>query len=200
MKLELRSNKVKVLRENDILPGVIYGKGIESEAVQIPYKEFLSTLSEYGLSRTFPVSLGRKKHIVYFREVQRDPMNVHHFIHFDLLKVSSDDTITSYVPLHFIGREGIEKNNLILTFDVTEVEIEFQVGHGVSSLEVDLSNMQVGDYIHVGDIEIRSDLKILTDPNEIIAKLAYAKAHADAEEIDPEAEDVEVEAIKQHSD
>ncbi len=200
MKLELRSNKVKVLREEGLIPGVVYGKGIDSTSIQLPYRDFLSTLSEYGLSRTFPVSLGRKKHIVYFKDVQRDPMNVHHFLHFDLQKVTSDDTITSHVPLHFIGRELVEKNNIMLTFDTTELTVEYKVGQGVSSLDVDVSGMEIGDYLHVSDLVIPEGLTVDNDPEDIVAKLAYAKVHAEADELDPDAEEVEVEAIKQSAE
>lgn len=197
MKLDLRSNKVKVLRSEGKIPGVIYGKGIDSTPIELPYKEFLGTLSEYGLTRTFPVSLGRKKHIVYFKDIQRDPMNIHHFLHFDLQKVTSDDTITSNVPLHFIGREEVEKNNIMLTFDTTELTVEYKVGQGVSSIEIDVSEMEVGDYLYVKDITVPEGLDVDNDPEDIVAKLSYAKAHDEPDEIDPDAEVVEVEAIKQ---
>lgn len=201
MKLELRSNKAPKLRKMDIIPGVIYGKGIESTPVQVHYYEyFLKTIAEYGLSRTFPVTLGRKKHIVYFKEVQRDPMNVNRFLHFDLQKVAADDTITSDVVLHFLGREAVEKNNLILTFDTTEINVEYTVGEGVASIDVDLSGMQVGDYIYVKDLVVPEGLTVHTDPDDIVAKLAYAKAHEEPEEVDPEAEPVEVEALKQSAE
>lgn len=200
MKLELRSNKAKKLRNMDIIPGVIYGKGIESTPVQVHYYDyFLKTIAEYGLSRTFPVTLGRKKHIVYFKEVQRDPMNVNRFLHFDLQKVAADDTITSDVVLHFLNREEVDKNNIILTFDTTEITVEYTVGEGVSSIDVDLANMQVGDYIHVKDLVVPEGLTVLSDPEAVVAKLAYAKAveePVDSGALDSD-EEVVVEAIKQ---
>lgn len=201
MKLELRSNKAKKLRKMDIIPGVIYGKGIESTPVQVHYYDyFLKTIAEYGLSRTFPVTLGRKKHIVYFKEIQRDPMNVNRFLHFDLQKVTSDDTITSNVPLHFLNREAVDKNNLNLIFDTTEITVEYKVGEGISSLDVDLAGMEVGDYLHVKDLVIPEGLTVLTDGENIVAKLVFAQAHDEPEEVDPDAEVVEVEAIKQQAE
>ncbi len=201
MKLELRSNSAVKLRKQDVIPGVIYGKGIESTPIQVHYYEyFLKTLAEYGLSRTFPVTLGRKKHIVYFKEVQRDPMNVNRFLHFDLQKVAADDTITSDVVLHFLNREEIAKNNLILTFDTTEITVEYTVGEGVSSIEVDLAGMEVGDYVYVRDLEIPEGLEVLSDPDAVVAKLAYAKAQEEPEETTGEEVEVEVEAIKQSAE
>ena len=202
MQLELRSNKVKVLRSNGILPGVVYGKGIESTPIQVPYKGFISALSEYGLNLTFSVSLNKKKHIVYVKEIHRDPYDMHTIIHFDLVKVSTDDVISSDVPLVFTGKEVHEKGKLVLTTDLTELSVEYNVGNGLSHIDVDLSELTYEENLHVKDLIIPEALTVLNDPEDVVARLSYAKAIV--EEVADEEEDTDeplvIETIKQSNE
>lgn len=200
MKLELRSNKVKVLRSNGVLPGVVYGKGIDSTSVEVPYKEFISALSEYGLNLTFSVSLNKKKHIVYVKEIHRDPYDMHTIQHFDLVKVSTDDVISSDVPLQFIGKEVHSKGQLVLTTDLTILSVEYNVGSGVSHIDVDLSELTYEENLHVKDLVMPEGITCLNDPEDVVARLSYAKAIVTDEPEDEDAEPVVVESIKQSNE
>lgn len=88
MKLELRKESSSFVREQGLVPGVIYGSGLTTTNVQVDLKELAKKFSDNGLSQTFDIKLKNRKHTVQFREIQRDPLLSDRFIHFDLYKIS----------------------------------------------------------------------------------------------------------------
>ncbi|MCF7925777.1 MAG: 50S ribosomal protein L25 [Candidatus Izimaplasma sp.] len=125
MNIKKRVESGKKVREQKSVPGVIYGKGIDSVSVQAEYQEVKKTFNQYGRNMTFNIALDGDEHIVYIKDIQTDYMNTNEIIHFDLQKVSSSDTITSYVPLNLIGRDDRAKVGLVLTINLDEVEVEY---------------------------------------------------------------------------
>lgn len=171
MNIEKREEKPNLVRKNGLVPGVIYGKGIESTKIQIDEIEFSKLLKENGTNKTFSVKLGRKKHIVYIKKYSKDVFNAKKVIHFDLLKVSEDDTITSSVQLHFVGKEEFEKSSLIFVSNKDEAEIEYSVGSGISRIDVDVRGLTEDKPIHFKDLVVPEGIKLLNDPEELVCGL-----------------------------
>ncbi len=199
MLCEKRTEKLAVIRNDRKVPGVIYGKKMESTPVQVDYKEFLKTYRQYGKSMSFKIKLGGKNHTVYFKAIQVDPINQLNFLHFDLQKVSVTDTITAQIPLYLIGKDIVEKKGLVVQQLVSSVETEFPVSQGISNFELNVSELEGNDTLHIKDIELPSGFKILNNADQMIVNVSYP--HYDEEETTDEVEeDVEVEAIKQKGD
>jgi large subunit ribosomal protein L25 len=184
MKVEMRTEKVKQLRQKGIVPGVVYAKGFENVNVQTSQLEFSKALRGYGTSKTFSINLGKEKHIVYIKDYQQDYMDNSVFLHFDLVKVSSDDTLTAYVNLHFIGKEKFLKSTKVLTTNLDEVEIEYNVGSGVSHIDVDVTELTEEQPILVKDLVLPKGIKVLNDPNEIVCNLQEVQIYEEKEESD----------------
>ena len=70
MKVEQRINPLKEVRKQKCLPGIFYGKGIESVPVQVNYQEFIKAYQKYRTNMTFSIKLNNQEHIVYIKEVQ----------------------------------------------------------------------------------------------------------------------------------
>ncbi|MEC9485384.1 MAG: 50S ribosomal protein L25 [Candidatus Izemoplasma sp.] len=197
MNIKKRVESGKKVRAKKSVPGVIYGSGIDSVAIQAEYQDVMKTFNQYGRNMTFTIDLDGDDHIVYIKDIQTDYMNTNQITHFDLQKVSSTDTITSYVPLNLIGRDDRAKIGLVLTINLDEVEVEYNVGKGVSSIDVDLSGLQENESVHVSDIEVPEGITMLSDPDEVVASLTYVTMEEIEEPTAEEDEVLEVEAIKQ---
>ncbi len=197
MNIKKRVESGKKVRAKNSVPGVIYGSGIESVAIQAEYQDVMKSFNQYGRNMTFTIDLDGDEHIVYIKDIQTDYMNTNQITHFDLQKVSSTDTITSYVPLNLIGRDDRAKVGLVLTINLDEVEVEYQVGKGVSSIDVNLSGLEENESVHVSDIEVPEGITMLSDPDEVVASLTYVKEEELEEPTAEEDEILEVEAIKQ---
>lgn len=195
MKIQKRTQKGSKIRSNNKIPGVIYGGGLESTAIEADLLEFTNLFREKGTSKTFEVKLDGKKHIVYIREVQKALMNQHLFTHFDLVKVSADDIMTSEVRISLLNKDVVEKKGLIVNSTLQTVNLEYQVGKGISFVEVDIAHLEEHDSLLISDLVVSKDMKILNDPSQII--LSISKPREEVIEEDEEEEITEVEAIKQ---
>lgn len=196
MKIEKRTEKAKDLREEKIIPGVIYGKGIESTPIQLKEVDFISMFRQYGHTMTFDIKLGRKKHIVYIKDLQRDKIKYNQVLHFDLQKVSETDTITADIPVHVINDEKIKQRGQIVQLYIDSIETEYPVGKGISRFDVSVEGLELDDSLYVKDIEVPEGFVLLEDPEETLLSVSYPTIMAeeeDEEEVDPS----EVEAINQ---
>ncbi len=198
MKIHLRTEKGHKIRSTKLTPGVLYGKGIEAQPIQVNSIEFHKMYSKKGTSKTFEVELEGKKHIVYIKDTQSFYENHNVKTHFDLVKVAKDDTMTSKVNLVFVNHELVEKRGLIVNAVYNSIEIEYAVGSGISRLELDVAELNENDTLKVKDIVAPKGVKILDKMDDVVVSISTPKEEV---EVDEEAEVVtEVESIKQSSE
>lgn len=171
MNIEKRTKRVNEVRQSGFVPGIIYGKDFPATSVQVPALEFTRAIEQFGTSKTFSILLDGKKHIVYVREYQNVYMDHNSYSHFDLVKVSQDDTLQSNVSLHFIGKEQFTKSRYVFTTNLDEVEVEYNVGSGISYLEVNVDALTEDTPIYVKDLETPKGIKVLNDPEQIVCSL-----------------------------
>ena len=203
MKLSLRQDSLRKVRENDLVPGVIYGRKIDSTPVQADAVEFGKLYRKNGTSMTFKIRLDGKQHQVYIKEVQKDPLNHNRVLHFDLIKVTASDRITADIPVHLINKAEVEARGLVVQLINDTIETEFSPGQGVSSFELDVEGLEDGDALRVKDLTVAEGLKVLEDDDVMIVNVTeptYEDEPTEDEEAVDEDEDVEVEAIKQKGD
>lgn len=207
MKVEVRVEPLRVIRAEHLVPGVLFGKGIKPISIQVDEKELYHTLHEYGTSQTFKVKVGKTTHTVYIKEVQKDMLNPIHYLNVKLQKVGKGDTITSHIPLVIIGKEQVEKNTVSLHIISDSVEVEYDVGKGVSHIDFDISGVTIEKSLLVKDLVLPKGLRVLEDPEKVLVSLSEVKLPDPEEDEEdegvkpePEPDPTKVEAIKQKSE
>lgn len=175
MKLQARTDHVHKVRNDGFVPGVIYGKKIDSTPIQADGLELRKMYNENGKSKVFDVELGGKKHKVYIKDIQRFTMNSSQIMHFDLQRVTSKDTIHAKVPVTLIGKDGIEKRKLLVVLALHEIPCEFGVGHELTELELDVTDMDVDQAIYIKDLKVPKGVKIDVDPEEMVLVIREGK-------------------------
>ena len=200
MKLEKRTESLRTVRESHMIPGVLFGKTIEPESIQIDEKEFKNAFKEYGLTQTFEVKMGRKKHNVYIKEIQRHHLNHNEFLNVKLLKVMAGDTIKTHLPLNLIGRDKVEKPGVILQILADTIEVEYEVGNGLSHLDVDVSNLTVGDSIKVSDLHIPEGITLHEDLDKMIVNVSESNYVEEETEEAEEKDAMDVEVITEKTE
>jgi|AntRauTorcE11897_2_1112592.scaffolds.fasta_scaffold00001_523 large subunit ribosomal protein L25 len=188
MKIEKRTDKVNKIRREGFVPGVIYGKKIESTPIQIKEESLFKALKDYGKNTTFKVQLEDKTHQVYFQDLQENPLKAKDIIHFSLLKVTASDTITTEIPVNVMGKENIERKNLLLQLIHQTLEVEFPVGSGINTIDVDVSQLEEGDAVYVKDLEVPKGFKFSVDADEIVANVVVPKMEEPEETDDEQTE------------
>jgi len=167
-------SKVKRLRREGWVPGVMYGHGFESVSLKFDKYELRGVLSQVGGSQLVNINVegAEEPEFALLREVQRDVIS-NDLLHVDFYRVMMTQTITTEIPLLNRGESPVaEQKEGILLFGIAEIEVECLPGDLVDALEVDLAELtEVGQAIHVEDLAVPPGIDVLTDPDEMIARL-----------------------------
>ena len=164
----------KKLRRKGIIPAVVYGAQTSPLPLEVEAKTFLALLRS-GLGENIIVTLniddpknGDKK--VLIRELQRDPV-LGDILHIDFQQISLTKKLTINVPVHLLGTSiGVQQDGGILQHVLRELEVQCLPTDIPEKVEVDVTNLKIGDSIHVGDIKLES-VEMLSDPQGSIVSV-----------------------------
>lgn len=189
LKADLREGRGKNyntrLREKGYLPAIIYGKGTDGVAIQLEAKE-IEKIFVSGAGRNaiinITISGSREKNKVMVKEVVKDPIKG--FLkHVDFYHVNLKDKIDTVVPIHFTGESlGVKKGG-ILQHGIREIQVQCLPTNVPDQIEVEISELNIGDNITVADLNISDELHILTDPSTVVASVLAPQAEEEPAEV-----------------
>ena len=165
------------LRATGRIPAVVYGRGKPTRQVVLDPIALGKLLhrSGSGINTLIDLQIGSAETVVLVREIQREPVGGS-WIHADLYEVDLQQKIEVRVPLHIVGRPMGVENGGILDHPLREVEIECLPRAIPDSVEVDVSDLDVGDSIHVRDLALPEGATMLSDPDLAVASVVLPKA------------------------
>jgi large subunit ribosomal protein L25 len=188
---DIGSNKVKKLRKEAMVPGVVYRKGEPTKSFAVDELEFTKLFRQVGTSALFELDMEGEKIPAIVKSVQRDPVKGS-VTHIDLQKLNMEQRIKLQVPITLLNRDNIALQPSILMQMMDAVEIECLPGDIPESVGIDVSGMDFSTPILVKDLDIMKDerLAVLTDPEQLICSLnpPSVSAEADTEEESPSPE------------
>jgi len=195
-KREITGKKVKFLRRQGIVPANIYGHGLESTPISVDTRSLKHLLTHAGKTDLISLKIASSKDPVrvLMREIQRNPLTDEP-IHVDFYQVSMTEKIKTEVPLVFIGEAPILKKvkNISIFHLIDSIHIEALPDDLPHSLEVDVSHLEEMDHtIHIKDIPLGHGITLLSDPEQMVVKVAEARKE---EEVVPAV--VEAEAVEE---
>ncbi|MBL4806777.1 MAG: 50S ribosomal protein L25/general stress protein Ctc [Rhodobacteraceae bacterium] len=161
-------------RENQV-PGIVYGNGEEPVAISVDFYVLLKMLrAGKFMSTLINLTIDGKDQRVICRGVQRHVVKDMP-IHIDFLRLSRTSRISLNIPVNFVNEEecpGLKKGG-VLTVVRNEVELKVTAGDIPESLTVDLTGYEVGDVIHMSNIELPKGARaMITDRDFVIANIA----------------------------
>ncbi len=173
-----RSGKTKgylsYLRKQGKIPAVLYGRGIEGQSVELNAKEFEFIIHRKGRNAIIDLTVkgggGQNKHVVMVKEIQRDPIRGE-IVHADLYKVSLKEKIHATVPVVLRGESVGQRAGGIVQSGIREVEVEAIPTKLPESIPVDITSLDIGESLTVGDIPVCEDYKVLTGPEAILVTI-----------------------------
>ncbi|MCJ7825131.1 MAG: 50S ribosomal protein L25, partial [Anaerolineales bacterium] len=137
----VKGKQVKQLRNNGVIPSVVYGHEIGSIPIQIPEKPLRMALAVAGTNRLIALNIqgDKKPTLVLAREVQRDVIKGT-FLHVDFQAVVMTEKIGTDLRLNFINRSpAVVDGSGMLLYNLDTIEIECLPADLISSIDVDLS-------------------------------------------------------------
>jgi large subunit ribosomal protein L25 len=175
--------KVKKLRKSGILPANIYGKGVQSLAVQLPYDKFEEVFEEAGETGVVNVVVDGQTRPTLIHNVQYDHITQEP-VHADFYQVNLKEKVTTMVPVVLVGeaKAVTEKLGLVLQ-PMSEVEVEALPTDLPENIEVDVTNLAaVDDQLMVSDLKAPSGVEIVSDKDQVVVKIGELVTQEAAEE------------------
>lgn len=194
----LVGKKVKRLRRQGLVPGVVYGGSLNGAIpVQVDRRELVKTLQVAGTTSLIQLEVNGENTALatLVREVQRDAIS-HEILHVDFQAVRMDEPIRVDVPVHIVGEAPpVKRGEAIVTQLIETIDLEALPAQLPHEIVVDVSSLEnIGDLLTVGDLPLPPGVKVYTDPDVpvvVVQPLA-------AEEVEEEAvaEEAEPEVVK----
>ena len=194
---EVTGKKVRFLRREGLIPANLYARGADSIPLQAETVELKRLLSKVGRNALISLHIDgdRKRRMVMLRDIQRDPLSGS-LLHIDLFQVEMTHKVRADVPLLFVGEAPAARSSRAMLIEsLTELHVEALPADLPPHIEVDLSVLEeIEQAIHVRDVAAGDGVEVLTDPDQVIARVMESKVEAAAEVVEEEAEAEEGEA------
>lgn len=179
---------VRKLRAEGLLPGVIYGPGIEPLALSIPRSELLRILHAHGAHPLVTVSVeGGRDYLALVKDLQIDPVR-QLALHVDFHRVQEDVPVQTEVEVTIVGTAAGVKLGGILEVQLRTVAVEALPRELPEHIEFDVSDMEVGSTARVSELRAPSGVTILTDPEQTLCSVVAPRVE---EEVALSAEEAE---------
>ncbi|MBV7378579.1 50S ribosomal protein L25/general stress protein Ctc [Maritimibacter dapengensis] len=193
-------------RREGLVPGIVYGGGeLDPLPINIPFNMLLKKLKDGRfLSTLYNLKVeGQEDVRVICRNVQRDVVKDLP-THVDFLRLKRTSRINLFIPVEFINEEiapGVKKGGVVVHVR-PEVELDVVAGDIPEKIIVDLAGRDIGDVIHISDVDLPEGAKVTVERDFVIANISAPsglRATDDEEDETPETEVIN-EADKEEAD
>ena len=181
------------LRSHGQVPAVIYGHGRQPQPLALNARDLDKLLSHIQAESTvIEVTVGGQTAKTLIREIQRHPIK-RQILHVDFQALVAGEKVTVSIPIVLLGvPEGVRLEGGVLDQTLREIEIEVDPSNIPDHVEYDITNMVIGDSVHISDLKVPEGVEVIDDPETSVAVLAAPRAVI--EEVAAVAEPVEGEA------
>ncbi|MPZ17132.1 MAG: 50S ribosomal protein L25 [Luteitalea sp.] len=191
-------NAAHRLRTQGQVPAVVYSGGMENIAVAVDAKTLSRILhSDSGVNSLIDLSLDESSAKVLVKDFQLDPVT-HEILHADFFRVAMHKQLTISVPVMLKGEaRGVKQQTGMLDFVTREIEVECLPGDIPEHIEIDVSELVIGDGVRVGDLPPNDKWQAVSEPETMIVHIVAPHVEkAPEEEVAVEPAVAEPELIK----
>ena len=177
------------LRREGLVPAVVYGRGGDSVAVTVPARE-LDHILAHGVNTLITLKLEGADQLALARQVQRHPTRGE-LVHVDFVRVRVDVAIAAEVALHLVGEAVGVRDGGLLEQPVFALPVEAKPQDIPASIEVDVSELAIGDQLRVSDLPLPAGVVTHVDPETLVVNVAAPRVAVEDEGEGVEGEGVE---------
>jgi large subunit ribosomal protein L25 len=166
----------KKLRSEGRVPAVIYGRQAKPQNLEVKAKD-LENLIHHSVSENLLVDLAiekdaRPKRLALVQEMQHHPLNGK-LLHIDLHEVSEDEKVTVMVPVETVGEAaGVKTGGGVLEHVLFKIKARALPKDLPEFIEVDVSHLEIGQSIHLGEIKAPPGVELLGDKKVSVISVA----------------------------
>ena len=183
------------LRHAKSLPAIVYGSGKDPVSITLLQKDVQHKLPDESFySQVLSLKIEGKAEDVLIRDIQHHPYKME-VMHMDFIRVDAKKVVHVFSQLHYIGEEespGVKTEDGVINHVMTEVELECLPKNIPEFIEIDLSEMHVGDVVHLSDLKLPEGVEVLAlkqgeEHDTAVVGMHVRKVIEEVEETAPEA-------------
>ncbi len=184
LKVLEREETGKKSRQNGFIPGVLYGKGLETMSVQFEASEVRKVVAHHGQRARIQLLIGDQPKMGLMKSLDRNHLG-NKIVHVDIQVIDKNTITRVSVPIIYHGRNILEFNKKLLQVNASDIELICESQFLTDSIEVDVENMEVGHRITVADLNLASEIKTSLSQDTVLATISAIR------ELDMEEEGVD---------
>jgi large subunit ribosomal protein L25 len=167
----------RTLRSKGEIPAVIYGHGRDPQPLSLNARDLDKLLGHIQAESTvIEVSVGGATSKTLIREIQRHPIR-RQILHVDFQALVAGEKVTVSIPIVLQGiPEGVRLGGGVLDQTLRDIEIEVDPSSIPDHIEFDVTNLVIGDSVHVSDLKVPEGVEVLDDPETSVAVVAAPRA------------------------
>lgn len=191
-KRTILGKKVRQLRSQGVVPGILYGGGEKPLPLSVLYADFKKVFHQAGESSLVGLEIDGQRYNVLVKDVAYDPVS-DRFVSIDFFRVPLDKEIELDVPLQFTGEsKAVKELGGVLVKVMHEITVSATAQRLPHEIVVDLSLLQaLGDKIFVKDLAVFEGVRLISEPDEVVALVEKPR-----EETEEELKPVDMEKIE----
>lgn len=196
---QVQRAEVTKLRARGRVPATIYGRKAAPQNLEVNAREF-SDLLHHSVSENVLVDLSvetdaRAQRLALVQDVQHHPLDGK-VLHVDFHEISPDENVTVHVPVETSGEPaGVKTGGGVLEHILHKVKVRCLPKNLPDQILVDVTSLEIGQSIHLGDIKAPEGVEIIGDKH--ISVIAVAAPRAEEEVVAPAATAADVEMTKE---
>lgn len=196
---DIKGRKVKRLRSQGFIPGILYGKHLdEPVCLMVPEKQLMKALlsTDGGRGVLFTLNIGdgeTRKEYAILQDIQYHPYKLD-VLHVDWHGINLEEEIETTIPVILKGEAVGTKVGGVLEVVLEEIEVRCLPMNLPPHIEVDISNLNIGQSIHARDLELPEGVTLVTHEDEVIVTVVAPRVgeeEAQAETTQPQEEESE---------
>ena len=190
---EQGKNAARRLRAGGEVPAVVYGGGLDAFSVSVSEPVIRKLLRTGGENAIFKLKLGSSERSAMIKDIQYDPRNGS-LVHIDFQRIIMDQILRVKVPIEVVGTSvAVKTEGGMLDFVTRELEVECLPSDIPELLEVDVTELHIGQHIEADAITLPEGVTLVDDPHRMIVGASAMKI----EEEESEEEDELLEGVDQ---
>lgn len=177
-------------RSEGKIPVSLYGQTVETTSLLINRREFEALLKAEGTNAVFDLDYDGKTQKVWLKDYVRASLKDEVY-NVDLEAISADQKLQVEIPVYILNEDTIKVG--IVELVENNILVETKPDSIPQSFELDVEGLEIGDVLHVSDITVPEGVEILFEQDQTVVSISAPTE--EAEDVDPDAEDVEPEVI-----
>jgi large subunit ribosomal protein L25 len=168
------SAEARRIRRDGRIPAVLYGRAGQAVTIDLDALEFINKAKNVSESTIVKVEVDGKSYDAFVKDTQRDIV-AGSILHVDFYEVESGVALRAHVSVHVHGTPIGVREGGVLESPLHDIEVECLPKDLPERIDVDISALKVNQSFHVRDIVLGEGIRLLSNPDQVVALVKFAR-------------------------